>query len=99
MQDNNIVQQIEQFHAYMSRIALAEKVSCIVSRQNDIKMWANALLNIRVYRGYFTSEERIAIRQLQDIQNELDRHKAELSQEVYNEITKELIKVILTPNS
>ena len=36
----------------------------------------------------------VAVQQLQDVQNELDRHKAEVNRDLYNEISKELIKVI-----
>ncbi len=95
-QDNNIVSQIEQFHSEWSKMDLGRKMGFLIGRQLEINSWANALAKNRAIRGYFTSDEMVAIRQLQDVQNELDRHKAEVNRDLYNEITKELIKVIFT---
>lgn len=45
--------------------------------------------------GCFTLEEQAAVRQLLDIQNDLDAHKAEVNREIHNEIGKELLKAII----
>lgn len=95
IQDNNIFRQIEQFHSEWSKMDLVSKMGFLMGKQMEINSWANALVKNRAFRGYYTPDEMIAVRQLQDVQNELDRHKAEINQELYNEISKELIKVIL----
>lgn len=46
-------------------------------------------------RGYFTIEEQAAVRQLQDIQNDIDAHKADVNREIHNEIGTELLKAII----
>lgn len=93
-QDNNIVRQIEQFHSEWSKMDLGSKMGFLMGRQLEINSWASALAKNKAFRGYFTQEEMVAVRQLQDVQNELDRHKAEVNRDLYNEISKELIKVI-----
>ena len=93
-QDNSFFRQIEQFHAEWSKMDLGRKMSFLMGRQIEINSWANALVKNRAFRGYYTPDEMIAVRQLQDVQNELDRHKAEVNRDLYNEISKELIKVI-----
>ena len=40
-------------------------------------------------------EEQTAVRQLQDIQNELDAHKVDVNREFHDEIGKELFKAII----
>ena len=40
-------------------------------------------------------EEQTAVRQLQDIQNDLDAHKADVNREIHDEIGKELLKAII----
>lgn len=94
-QENSIFRQIEQFHSEWSKMNLVSKMGFLMGKQMEINSWANALVKNRAFRGYYTLDEMIAVRQLQDVQNELDRHKAEINQELYNEISKELIKVIL----
>lgn len=93
-QDNNIVRQIEQFHSEWSKMDLGSKMGFLMGRQLEINSWASVLAKNKAFRGYFTQEEMVAVRQLQDVQNELDRHKAEVNRDLYNEISKELIKVI-----
>ena len=93
-QDNNIVRQIEQFHSEWSKMDLGSKMGFLMGRQLEINSWANALAKNKAFRGYFTQEEMVAVRQLQDVQNELDRHKADVNRDLYNEISKVLIKVI-----
>ena len=39
-------------------------------------------------------EELAAVRQLQDIQNDLDAHKADVNREIHDEIGKELFMAI-----
>ena len=56
---------------------------------------ANTLALNRVMRGYFTLDEQIAVRQLQEIQNDLDVHKADINREIHDEIGKELFKTII----
>lgn len=92
-QDNNIVRQIEQFHSEWSKMDLGSKMGFLMGKQIEINSWANALARNRAFRGYFTQDEMAAVQQLQDVQNELDRHKAEVNRDLYNEISKELIKV------
>jgi hypothetical protein len=94
IQDNNIFRQIEQFHSEWLKMDLGSKMGFLIGKQLEINSWANALAKSRAFRGYYTPDEMIAVRKLQDVQNELDRHKAEINQELYNEISKELIKVI-----
>ena len=43
-------------------------------------------------------EELTAVRQLQDIQNDLDAHKADVNREIHDEIGKELFKTIGKPS-
>lgn len=93
-QDNNIVRKIEQFHSEWSKMELVSKMRTLMGKQLEINSWVNALAKNRAFRGYYTPEEIVAVRQLQDIQNELDYHKSEVNRELYNEISKELMKVI-----
>lgn len=93
-QDNSIVRQIELFHSEWSKMDLGSKMGFLMGKQIEINSWANALARNRSFRGYFTQDEMAAVQQLQDVQNELDRHKAEVNRDLYNEISKELIKVI-----
>lgn len=93
-QDNNIVRQIEHFHSEWSKMELVSKMRTLMGKQLEINSWVNALAKNRAFRGYYTPEEIVAVRQLQDIQNELDYHKSEVNRELYNEISKELMKVI-----
>lgn len=93
-QDNNIVRKIEQFHSEWSKMELVSKMRTLMCKQLEINSWVNALAKNRAFRGYYTPEEIVAVRQLQDIQNELDYHKSEVNRELYNEISKELMKVI-----
>ena len=73
---------------------LVSKMRTLMGKQLEINSWVNALAKNRAFRGYYTPEEIVAVRQLQDIQNELDYHKSEVNRELYNEISKELMKVI-----
>ena len=93
-QDNCIVRQIEQFHSEWSKMDQGSKMAFLMSKQLEISSWANTLVKNRAFRGYFTIDEMAAVRQLQDVQNELNHYKAEVNRDLYNEITKELIKVI-----
>lgn len=93
-QDNNIVRKIEQFHSEWSKMELVSKMRTLMGKQLEINSWVNALAKNRAFRGYYKPEEIVAVRQLQDIQNELDYHKSEVNRELYNEISKELMKVI-----
>ena len=72
---------------------LGRKIGFLISKQQDINSWANVLANNRVCRGYFTLDEKVAVQWLQDVQNELDCYKAEVNRDLYNEISKELIKL------
>ena len=93
---DNTIHQIEQFHSEWSRMELGAKMGFIVSRQAELNAWANNLAKNRLLRGYFTPEEEVAIHKLQDIQNDLDQHKAEVNREVYNEFRKALLKLVFT---
>lgn len=93
-QDNSIFQQIERFHSEWIKMDLGSKMSLLMSKQLEINSWAKTLAKNRTFRGYFTKDEMVAVRQLQDVQNELDRHKAEVNRDLYNEISKELIKIL-----
>ena len=48
-----------------------------------------------ILRGFFTPEEKTAVQQLQEIQNELNVHKADVNREIHNEISKELFNAII----
>lgn len=91
----NICQQIEQIHSELSKMNLTDKMGYIISKQVEINSCVNQLSQNRMLRGFFTLEEKIAVRQLQDIQNVLDAHKADVNREIHNEIGKELFKVII----
>lgn len=97
MQD--ICQQIENIHSELSKMNLTDKMGYIISKQAEINSCANHLSQNRMLRGFFTLEEKIAVRQLQDIQNVLDTHKADVNREIHNEIGKELFKVIINLGS
>lgn len=92
---DNILQQIEDFHSEWSKMDLSEKMGFLMSRQRNLDAWAKSLAYNRFYRGYFTPEEKAAVRLLQDIQNDLNQHKAEVSRDLYNEIRKILLKVFI----
>ena len=92
MQD--ICQQIEEIHSELSKMELADKMVYIIGKQAEINCYANHLAQNRLLRGSFTPEEKTAVQQLQDIQNELNAHKANINSEIHNEIGKELLKVI-----
>ena len=91
---DNILQQIEQFHSEWSKTDLTGKIGILMNKQRELNGWANCLANSRMLRGYFTPEEKAAVRLLQDIQNDLDQHKAEVNRDLYNEIGKELLKAL-----
>lgn len=95
MQDSNIIQQIEQFHSEWTRMDIAVRIGFLISKQQELNIWANSLVNNRIRRGYYTNEEIVAIQQLREIQSELDRHKAEVNQDIYNELRKEFLKAIM----
>lgn len=95
----NICQQIEKIHSEWSKMKLADKMGYILRVQSDLNSMANMLSQNRMLRGYFTMEEQAAVRQLQDIQNELDAHKAEVNREIHDEIGKELLKAIINLGS
>lgn len=57
--------------------------------------WANNLAKSRMLRGYFTPEEKVAIQLLQDIQKDIDTHKAEENRDIYNELSKDFLKATL----
>ena len=91
----NICEQIEQIHSELSKMTLADKMTCIIGKQTEINLCANKLAQNRMLRGYFTSEEMTAVQQLQDIQKELNAQKAGVNREIHNEIGKELFKAII----
>ena len=93
MQDT--CQQIEETYSEWSKMNLTDKMAYIMSKQHELNSWANILANNRYFRGYFTPEEKAAVQQLQDIQNELISHKAEVNKEIQNEIGKEFLKAII----
>ncbi|MDO4186063.1 MAG: hypothetical protein Q4D30_06225 [Bacteroidales bacterium] len=92
---DNILQQIEDFHSEWSKMDLSEKIGFLMSRQRNLDAWAKSLAYNRFFRGYFTPEEKAAVRLLQDIQNDLDQHKAEVNQDIYKEISKALLSAIV----
>ena len=93
MQD--ICRQIERIHSEWSKMNLADKMGYIIRVQSELNSMANTLAQNRIQRGSFTLEEQAAVRQLQDIQNELDAHKADVNREIHDEIGKELFKTIV----
>ncbi len=93
MQDT--CQQIEETYSEWSKMNLTDKMAYIMSKQHELNSWANILANNRYFRGYFTPEEKAAVQQLQDIQNELNSHKEEVNKEIHNEIGKEFLKAII----
>ena len=93
MQD--ICRQIERIHSEWSKMNLADKMGYIIRVQSELNSMANTLAQNRILRGSFTLEEQAAVRQLQDIQNELDAHKADVNREIHDEIGKELFKTIV----
>jgi signal transduction histidine kinase len=94
MQD--ICKQIENIHSELSKMNLADKIGYIIGKQAEINSYANQLAQNRALRGFFTLEEQIAVRQLQDIQNDLNTHKADINREIHDEIGKELFKTIVS---
>ena len=91
----SICQQIDTIHSEWSKMKLADKMGYIIRVQSDLNSMANMLAQNRMLRGYFTMEEQTAVRQLQDIQNELDAHKVDVNREFHDEIGKELFKAII----
>ena len=91
----NICEQIEKIHSEWSKMNLADKMGYIIGKQTKINLYANQLAHNRLLRGFYTLEEQAAVRQLQDIQNALDAHKADLNSEIHNEIGKEFFKAII----
>ncbi|MBQ9230144.1 MAG: hypothetical protein IJ190_14515 [Prevotella sp.] len=94
MQD--ICKQIENIHSELSKMNLADKIGYIIGKQAEINSYANQLAQNRALRGFFTLEEQIAVRQLQDIQNDLNTHKADINREIHDEIGKKLFKTIVS---
>ena len=92
MQD--ICRQIERIHSEWSKMNLADKMGYIIRVQSELNSMANTLAQNRILRGSFTLEEQTAVRQLQDIQNDLDAHKADVNREIHDEIGKELFKSV-----
>ena len=95
----NICQQIDTIHSEWSKMKLADKMGYIIRVQSDLNSMANMLAQNRMLRGYFTIEEQVAVRQLQNIQNDIDAHKAEVNREIHNEISTELLKAIINLGS
>jgi len=93
MQD--ICKQIENIHSELSKMNLTKKMGYILEKQAEINSYANQLAQNRMLRGFFTLEEKTAVWQLQDMQNELDAHKADVNREIHNEIGKDLFKAII----
>ena len=93
MQD--ICKQIERIHSEWSKMNLTDKMGYIIRVQSELNSMANTLAQNRILRGSFTLEEKTAVQQLQDIQNDLDAHKADVNKEIHDEIGKELFKIIL----
>lgn len=93
MQD--ICRQIERIHSEWSKMNLTDKMGYIIRVQSELNSMVNTLAQNRILRGSFTLEELTAIRQLQDIQNDLDAHKADVNREIHDEIGKELFKTIV----
>ena len=91
----SICEQIEQIHSELSKMNLADKMGYIIGKQAEINSYANQLVQNRILRGSFTPEEKTAVQQLQEIQNELNVHKADVNREIHNEIGKELFKTII----
>lgn len=91
----DICQQIERIHSELSKMNLADKMGYIIGKQTEINLYANRLAQNRILRGCLTPEEKTAVRQLQDIQNELNVHKADVNREIHDEIGKELLKAII----
>ena len=92
MQD--ICKQIERIHSEWSKMKLADKRGYIIRVRSELNSMTNMLAHNRMMRGFFTLEELAAARQLQDIQNDLDAHKADVNREIHDEIGKELFKAI-----
>lgn len=91
----SICKQVEQIHSELSKMNLADKMGYIIGKQAEINSYANQLVQNRILRGSFTPEEKTAVQQLQEIQNELNVHKADVNREIHNEIGKELFKTII----
>ena len=85
----SICKQVEQIHSELSKMNLADKMGYIIGKQAEINSYANQLVQNRILRGSFTPEEKTAVQQLQEIQNELNVHKADVNREIHNEIGKE----------
>lgn len=91
----SICEQIEQIHSELSKLNFADKMGYIIGKQAEINSYANQLAQNRILRGSFTPEEKTAVQQLQEIQNELNVHKVDVNREIQNEIGKELFKAII----
>ena len=93
MQDN-ICQQIESIHSEWSKMSLTDKIAFIIRCQVELNSMNKKLAQSRMLKGYFTPEEVVAVRQLQDIQIDLNNHKVDIKRELKKEISKELFKAI-----
>lgn len=91
----NICQQIDKIHSEWSKMKLADKMRYIIAKQFEINSYAGQLAYNRRIRGCFTLEEQAAVRQLLDIQNDIDAHKADVNREIHDEIGKELLMAII----
>ncbi len=92
----NICKQIESIHSELSKMNLADKMGYIIGKQAEINSYASQIVQNRALRGFFTLEEQIAVRQLQDIQNYLNTQKADINREIHDEIGKKLFKTIVS---
>ena len=93
MQD--ICKQIERIHSEWSKMNLTDKMGYIIRVQSELNSMANTLAQNRILRGSFTLEEKTAVQQLQDIQNDLDAHKADVNKEIHG---KQSIFTVLRVN-
>ena len=89
-----ICQQIEKIHSEWSKMNLTDKMAYIIRFQSELNSMTNTLVRNRMLRGFFTLDEQVAVQQLQEIQNDLDAHKADINREIHDEIGKELFKAI-----
>lgn len=92
---NNILEQIEKIHSEWSKMNLTDKMGYIIRVQSELNSMTNTLAQNRMLRGFFTPEEKTAVRLLQDIQNDLNAHKSDVNREIHDEIGKELFKAII----
>lgn len=92
---NNIFQEIEQLHSEWSQQKLVSKVGFLVGREQRLLSLANEMTQVRALRGYYTQEEMVYVRFLEDMLNELQRQKAEVNREIGNELRKEILKALM----